>query len=59
MTSRAASWDAEYASGRYRDEPPVGFTAVLPLRLDRTPHAPPGHGQWSQWEAIWQRRRPA
>jgi SAM-dependent methyltransferase len=36
-----------------------GFTAVLPPRLDRTPHAPPGHGQWSQWEAIWQRRRPA
>ena len=26
MNSRAAaSWDAEYASGRYRHEPPVGF----------------------------------
>jgi SAM-dependent methyltransferase len=36
-----------------------GFTAVRPLRLDSTPHAPPGHGQWSQWEAIWQRRGPA
>ena len=25
-TEAAASWDAEYASGRYRHEPPVGFT---------------------------------
>jgi len=142
-TRAAAAWDAEYASGRYRGEPPVafardiidaarsrnlrrgpyigcgngrnfipmseagldlvgldisaqavaqlrqrrpaaaglivgglgavapsarfelgaltadGFTAVLPPRLDSTPHAPPGRGQWSQWEAIWQRRRPA
>ena len=24
-TSAAVSWDAEYASGRYRHEPPVGF----------------------------------
>ena len=32
-----------------------GFTAVLPPRLDSTPHAPPGRGQWSQGEAIWQR----
>ena len=31
------------------------FTAVLPPRLASTPHAPPGRGQWSQWEAIWQR----
>jgi len=36
-----------------------GFTAVLPPRLDSTPHAPPARGQWSQWEAIWQRRQPA
>jgi len=36
-----------------------GFTAVLPPRLESTPHAPPGRGQWSQWEAIWQRHRPA
>jgi SAM-dependent methyltransferase len=36
-----------------------GFTAVLPPRLDSTPHAPPARGRWSQWEAIWQRRRPA
>jgi trans-aconitate methyltransferase len=36
-----------------------GFTAVLPPRLDSTPHASPGRGQWSQWEAIWQRRTPA
>ena len=33
-----------------------GFTALMPLRLDSTPHAPPATGQWSQWEAIWQRR---
>ena len=25
-TEAAASWDAQYASGRYRHEPPVGFT---------------------------------
>lgn len=24
-TDRASSWDAEYAEGRYRDEPPVAF----------------------------------
>ena len=24
-TSAAAAWDAEYAAGRYRDEPPVAF----------------------------------
>jgi len=36
-----------------------GFSAVLPPRLDSTPHAPPTHGQWSQWEVIWQRRTPA
>ena len=45
---------------RYRSGPKTGldvhfFTAVLPPRLDSTPHAPPGRGQWSQWEAIWQR----
>jgi hypothetical protein len=27
----------------------------MPLRLDSTPHVPPAMGQWSQWEAIWQR----
>jgi len=85
----AASWDAEYASGRYRHDPPVGsftvryldgpkagleirffaaaeltgligkgFTALMPLRLDSTPHVPPATGQWSQWEAIWRRRHP-
>lgn len=35
---------------------PGGFSPVLPLRLDRTPYDPPALGQWSQWEAIWQRR---
>lgn len=32
-----------------------GFSPVLPLRLDRTPHHPPALGHWSQWEGIWQR----
>jgi SAM-dependent methyltransferase len=31
------------------------FRPVLPLRLHRTWRKPPGRGQWSQWEAIWQR----
>jgi SAM-dependent methyltransferase len=31
------------------------FRPVLPLRLHRTWRQPPGRGQWSQWEAIWQR----
>jgi SAM-dependent methyltransferase len=35
------------------------FSPILPLRLDRTLWDPPASGQWSQWEAIWQRRRPA
>ena len=33
-----------------------GFTPLMPLRLDSTPHVPPATGQWSQWEAIWRRR---
>lgn len=33
-----------------------GFEEILPPRLDSTPRVPPGRGQWSQWEAIWQRR---
>ena len=37
---------------------PAGFSLVLPLRLDSTPHDPPAAGQWSQWEAIWERRGP-
>jgi hypothetical protein len=32
-----------------------GFTPILPLRLRRTRREPPRPGQWSQWEAIWQR----
>jgi Methyltransferase domain len=35
-----------------------GFTPVLPLRRRATPHEPPARGQWSQWEAIWQRCLP-
>ncbi len=31
------------------------FTPVLGPRLDRTRRVPPASGQWSQWEAIWQR----
>jgi SAM-dependent methyltransferase len=32
------------------------FSPVMPPRLNSTPHVPPARGQWSQWEAIWQRR---
>jgi SAM-dependent methyltransferase len=32
------------------------FDAVLPLRRRSALRPPPGHGQWSQWEAIWMRR---
>jgi len=31
------------------------FSPLMPLRLDSTPHIRPAEGQWSQWEAIWQR----
>lgn len=33
-----------------------GFEEILPPRLDSAPRVPPGRGQWSRWEAIWQRR---
>jgi hypothetical protein len=33
------------------------FDADLPIRRDRTRRPRPGAGQWSQWEAIWVRRR--
>jgi SAM-dependent methyltransferase len=36
-----------------------GFSPLIPPRLESTPHVPPARGQWSQWEAIWQRRRTA
>jgi len=32
------------------------FSPVMPLRFDSTPHVRPAKSQWSQWEAIWQRR---
>jgi predicted TPR repeat methyltransferase len=31
------------------------FQAVLPLRVSSTVRQPPGRGQWSQWEGIWER----
>ena len=34
---------------------PGSFSEVLPLREQRTPRRPPGHGHWSQWEVIWRR----
>ena len=34
------------------------FSPLIPPRLNSTPHVPPVQGRWSQWEAIWQRRRP-
>jgi hypothetical protein len=42
----AAELDALFAGG---------FTPVLPARLHSTRRTPPRPGQWSQWEAIWQR----
>lgn len=36
-----------------------GWSPVLPLRLDATRRTPPGTGQWSQWEGIWQAPAPA
>jgi SAM-dependent methyltransferase len=32
-----------------------GYEAVLGPRLHKTLRAPPGRGQWSQWEAIWRK----
>jgi hypothetical protein len=32
------------------------FSPLMPLRLDSTPQVPSAKGQWSQWEAIRQRR---
>lgn len=34
-----------------------GFALVLPLRCRQTWRAPAAAGQWSQWEAIWRKRR--
>ena len=34
----------------------AAFDPVLPARQQITWRAPPGRGQWSQWEAIWLRR---
>ena len=31
------------------------FTTVMPPRRHSTHRSPPASGQWSQWEAIWQR----
>jgi SAM-dependent methyltransferase len=42
----AAELDAVFAGG---------FRPVLPTRLHSTRRTPPQPGQWSQWEAIWQR----
>ena len=43
---QAASWDKEYASGRYRDDPPVAFVADILTAARQA-------GQWTQWEGIW------
>jgi len=32
------------------------FTELIAPRLHSTPRTPPARGQWSQWEAVWQRR---
>jgi hypothetical protein len=33
----------------------AGYESVLPPRLAQTWREPPGRGQWSQWEAIYQK----
>ena len=38
---------------------PPSFTEVLPLRPHTTQRHPPGRGQWSQWEVIWNHPRDA
>ena len=45
-TAGAASWDKEYAGGRYRHEPPVAFVADILVAARRA-------GQRTQWEGIW------
>ena len=46
-SSTAPSWRTVHRSVRHG----------LPMRCDRTRRPRPGAGQWSQWEAIWVRRR--
>ncbi len=45
-----------FTADELRDVIGTSFTEVVPLRSHSTPRIPPGHGQWSQWEAIWQQR---
>jgi SAM-dependent methyltransferase len=44
----------EELAGLFADD----FRPILPLQLTSTVRQPPGRGQWSQWEAIWQRDSP-
>jgi SAM-dependent methyltransferase len=46
-----------YAAAELQDVVGDDFTAVSRLRLRSTQRRPPRQGQWSQWEAIWQRLR--
>ncbi len=43
-----------FTADELRDVIGTSFTEVIPLRSHSTPRTPPCHGQWSQWEAIWQ-----
>ncbi|MDR3083627.1 MAG: class I SAM-dependent methyltransferase [Streptomyces sp.] len=41
-TRERASWDAEYQSGRYEDEPPVGFVDDIVREAQALPHGAQG-----------------
>jgi SAM-dependent methyltransferase len=45
-----------FTTDELRDVIGTSFTEELPPHPHSTPRTPPGQGQWSQWEAIWQRR---
>jgi hypothetical protein len=47
-----------FTADELRDVIGTSFAEVVPLRSHSTPRTSPGHGQWSQWEAIWQQRAP-
>jgi SAM-dependent methyltransferase len=48
-----------FTADELRDVIGTSFTEVVTLRSHSTPRTPPGRGQWSQWEAIWQQRAPS
>ncbi|HEY3896590.1 MAG TPA: glycosyltransferase [Pseudonocardiaceae bacterium] len=45
-----------FTADELREVVGTSFTEDLPPHRHSTPRTPPAHGQWSQWQAIWQRR---